>query len=429
MLAASESLEFEHAARLRDQLESVRIASERQEMVGDSTENLDIVAIADDELEAAAQILHVRRGRVVGRHGFILEKVEPLGTAELVGRVLETHYAETPLGIPRTVYVPELPDEPETYSTWLGGLRQAKVDIRVPRRGGKRELLETARRNAAEQLTRHRLRRTGDLTTRALALDELQRYLGLRSAPLRIECYDMSHLSGTDYVGSMVVMEDGLPKRSDYRRFKITAVQGNDDYGAMAEVLTRRLRRLDEGPKATELGRATRFAYPPNLLLIDGGKGQLSAVVRVVEELGLSDRLEVASLAKQFEEVYVPDRSEPIRIPRDSDAIYLLQQIRDEAHRFAISYHRELRGKRMTRGALDAIPGLGEKRKRRLIAELGGVGRVRTASPEDLHALAWLPDTVADAVYRHLHPDHPHPTPPDGPPGRTRADDHLRVSA
>jgi excinuclease ABC subunit C len=403
MLAASQSLEFEQAARLRDQLESIRMASERQEMVGDVTEELDIVAIADDELEAAAQILHVRRGRVVGRHGFILEKVEPLARPELVGRVLESHYAETPLGVPRVVLVPELPDEVSTWSEWLSDRRGSKVEIRVPQRGRKRELLDVARRNASEQLVRHRLRRTSDLTSRALALEELQRYLALDAPPLRIECYDMSHLQGTDYVGSMVVMEDGLAKRSDYRRFKISAVQGNDDYGAMAEVLTRRLRRLDEGPKPAELGRAARFAYPPNLLLLDGGKGQLSVGVRVLAELGLTGRVEVASLAKQFEEVFVPGRDEPIRIPRDSDAIYLLQQIRDEAHRFAITYHRELRAKRMTRGALDGVPGLGEKRRKRLIAELGGLGKVRAASVEELRALPWLPVAVADAVFSHLH--------------------------
>jgi excinuclease ABC subunit C len=416
MLAASESLEFEQAARLRDQLESIRMASQRQEMVGDVTEDLDIVAIADDELEAAAQILHVRRGRVVGRHGFILEKVEPLGSAELVGRVLETHYAETPLGVPKVIIVPELPDEAATWGEWLSERRGAKVAVRVPLRGRKRELLELAARNASEQLVRHRLRRTADLTTRALALDELQQYLGLDAPPLRIECYDMSHLQGTDYVGSMVVMEDGLPKRSDYRRFKVRAVEGNDDYGAMAEVLTRRLRRIDESPRATELGRATRFAYPPSLLLLDGGKGQLAVGVRVLDELGLTDRVQVASLAKQFEEVFVPGRREPIRIPRDSDAIYLLQQIRDEAHRFAITYHRELRAKRMTRGAFDGIAGLGEKRRKRLVAELGGVAKVRAASIETLRALPWLPDTVADALFSHLHSTQPTAARPTGDP-------------
>jgi excinuclease ABC subunit C len=272
----------------------------------------------------------------------------------------------------------------------------------VPLRGRKRGLLELATRNAGELLARHRLRRAADLTSRAKALDELQRYLGLAESPLRIECYDMSHLQGTDYVGSMVVMEDGLPKRSDYRRFKVTAVQGNDDYGAMHEVLTRRLRRLDEDPVGD--GKRHRFAYRPQLLLLDGGKGQLSVGEAVVEELGLTGRIALASLAKQFEEVFVPGRAEPIRIPRDSDAIYLLQQIRDEAHRFAITFHRERRGKRMRQGALDNVPGLGQARRDRLVREMGGVRQVQAASREDLAGLEWLPTRVADSVFEHLHP-------------------------
>src|SRR5271165_4997415 len=282
MRQAADELEFERAARLRDRLATVRLAIERQQMVTDTPENLDVVAIAEDELAAAVQVLHVRRGRVVGRHGFIVEKVEPLTTSQLVGKVLEQHYAETPIGIPREILVPELPEDTATYEAWLSGMRGARVTVRVPRRGRKRELVATARQNAEDQLKRHRLRRATDLTSRAVALEELQQALGLKEAPLRIECYDMSHMQGTDYVGSMVVFEDGLPKRSDYRRFKVSAVQGNDDYGAMHEVLTRRLRRLFETPgdtgAPTELGtdpagaseaadgrrrRGARFAYPP----------------------------------------------------------------------------------------------------------------------------------------------------------------------
>jgi len=423
MRQAAGELEFELAARLRDRLSSVRLAIERQQMVTDTPENLDAVAIADDELVAAVQVLHVRRGRVVGRHGFILEKVEPLTSAELLSRVLAQHYGGTPLGVPRELLVPEMPEDAETYAEWLGRLRGGKVHFRVPLRGRKKELLDTARHNAAEQLNRHRLRRSSDLTSRALALEQLQQALGMTEAPLRIECYDMSHLQGTDYVGSMVVFEDGLPKRSDYRRFKVSAVQGNDDYGAMHEVLTRRLRHLLAGDPgeasfvvagAGENGaddleslgrrrrRASRFAYPPQLLLLDGGKGQLSVGVRVLEELGLSDKVAVASLAKQLEEVFVPGRSEPVVIPRDSEAIYLLQQARDEAHRFAITFHRELRKNRMTKGALDGIPGLGPARRKRLTAELGGVRAVQAATLSQLQAVAWLPDPVAEAVYDHL---------------------------
>jgi excinuclease ABC subunit C len=430
-LAAGE-LEFERAARLRDRLATVRLAVERQQMVTDTPEDLDAVAIAEDELAAAVQVFHVRRGRVVGRHGFIVEKVEPLTTPQLIGRVLEQHYAETPIGIPRDLLVPESPEDVATYEAWLSGLRGGKVTVRVPVRGRKRELLATARQNAEEQLKRHRLRRASDLTSRAAAIEELQHALGLREAPLRIECYDMSHMQGTDYVGSMVVLEDGLPKRSDYRRFKVTAVQGNDDYGAMHEVLTRRLRRLSDTPSAvgaesdgasgTDGGdadervadgaeavvdrrrrRGPRFAYPPQLLLLDGGKGQLGVGVRVLEELGLTDKIAVASLAKQLEEVFVPGRPGPIQIPRDSEAIYLLQQARDEAHRFAIGFHRELRGRRMTRGALDDIVGLGPARRRRLVSELGGVRAVQAASLDDLLAITWLPQAVGRAVYEHLH--------------------------
>ncbi len=420
MSRAAERQEYELAARLRDQLESVQIAGQRQEMVSPSDEDLDVIGLAEDELEAAVQVLHVRHGRVVGRNGFILEKVEPMDRAELVGRVLETNYGETPLSVAREVLVTELPDEQANYTEWLSERRGGRVRIHAPQRGRKRRLLATAVQNAEEQLIRHRTRRAGDLTARALALDQLREYLGLIHAPLRIECYDMSHLQGTDYVGSMVVMEDGLLKRADYRRFKVRNVAGNDDYAAMREVLTRRLRRIDETVVPAEQGRPTRFSYPPHLILVDGGKGQLGIAEEVVADLGLGDRLDLASLAKQFEEVFVPGRSDPIRIPRDSDAIYLLQQLRDEAHRFAISFHRELRGKRMTRGALDEVPGLGPKRRSRLTREFGGVNGVREATEEELLALEWLPASVAAAVYSRLHSG--------GPTRRRRSDTESVLS-
>jgi len=404
MKDASAELSFELAARLRDQLASIRLASERQEMVASSAEDFDLIGLAEDELRAAAQILHVRRGRVVGQEGFVMEKVESLSEGALIGRVLAQYYAETPLGVPKEVFVPHLPEDPETYEAWLGERRGKKVRIVVPERGRKRALLSVAAQNATEALARHRMKRASDLTSRAQALEELRSALDLSESPLRIECYDMSHLQGTDYVGSMVVMEDGLLKRSDYRRFKVSAVAGNDDYGAMAEVLTRRLKRLDDKDDGSVPGRPRRFSYPPQLLLLDGGKGQLGVGVKVLKECGLSHSIAVAALAKQFEEVFVPGRRDPIRIPRDSEAIYLLQELRDEAHRFAITYHRSLRGKRMVRGALVGIPGLGKSRQARLIKELGGVRAVQRASLEDLRALTWLPQTVADATYAHLHP-------------------------
>jgi excinuclease ABC subunit C len=266
-------------------------------------------------------------------------------------------------------------------------------------------------RNAGEAFNRHRLRRAGDHNSRARALNELQEHLGLPVAPLRIECYDMSHIQGTDYVGSMVVMEDGLPRKSEYRRFKVKGVPGNDDYAAMEEVLTRRLTAYLAERDHPERERGDKFAYPPQLLLVDGGKGQLAVAHRVVEELGLADEIPVASLAKRFEEVFVPGSAEPVRIPRQSEALYLLQRIRDEAHRFAIQYHRTLRNKRMTKSSLDGIAGLGPTRRKRLVKELGGVNAVKRASLDELTALSWLPDQVAHAVYTTLHePSRPNRT-------------------
>jgi excinuclease ABC subunit C len=277
------------------------------------------------------------------------------------------------------------------------------VQVRVPQRGDKRELHETVTRNAKEELTRHRLRRATDHNSRARALNELQDELGLAEAPLRIECYDMAHLHGTDYVGSMVVFEDGLPKKADYRRFKVKGVDGNDDFAAMEEVLTRRLTAYLEERDRPAGERLGRFSYPPQLLLVDGGKGQLGVAERVVRDLGLDAEIPVASLAKRFEEVYVPGRGDPVQIPRQSEALYLLQRLRDEAHRFANSFHRELRGKRMTTSVLDGVPGLGPTRRQRLVKELGGVNAVKRASLDDLKSLSWLPDAVAEAIYAKIH--------------------------
>jgi excinuclease ABC subunit C len=299
--------------------------------------------------------------------------------------------------VPRKLLVPEIPGDVAVLESWLHTIRDGPVSITIPQRGPKRALQETVTRSAAEDLARHRLRRAADHNARSKALTELQSALGLKEAPLRIECFDMSHLQGTDYVGSMVVMEDGLAKRSDYRRFKVKSVAGNDDYAAMEEVLTRRLTALKEPQVQGE--RPRRFAYRPNLLLVDGGKGQLGVAQRVVDELGLTGEIELASLAKQFEEVYRPGSSEPVRLRRGSDALYLLQRVRDEAHRFAITFHRESRGKRMTRSILDGIPGLGPTRRARLVKELGGVNAVRSATLEQLQSLTWLPDQVGVAVY------------------------------
>jgi excinuclease ABC subunit C len=403
MVDAAEHLEYERAARMRDRLVSVRKAIEKQQMVAERSEDLDVIGLADDDLEASVQVFFVRKGRVVGRRGFIVDKVEDVTRAELIGRVIEGLYDDPALGIPGQVLVPDDPDDTQLYQDWLSELRGSRVTVRVPRRGDKRGLQDTVTRNATEEFTRHRLRRASDHNSRARALRELQEALGLPEAPLRIECYDMSHIQGTDYVGSMVVMEDGLAKKRDYRRFKVRDVPGNDDFAAMREVLTRRLQAYLIERKRPVADREGRFSYPPQLLVVDGGKGQLSVAREVVEELGLEAEVPVAALAKRFEEVYVPGRAEPVRIPRQSEALYLLQRLRDEAHRFAISYHRQLRDKRMTTSVLDDIPGLGPVRQKRLRAELGGVTGVKRASLDQLQALPWLPNTVAQAVWDKVH--------------------------
>ena len=403
MTTAADDYEFELAARLRDQLASVRKAIEKQQMVGARSDDFDVIGVHGDELETAVQVFFVRRGRVVGRRGFIVDRVEDLTDAELTDKILEGVYSEEPaVGYPKQVLVPVDSSDPELYSAWMGELRGSAVSVRVPQRGDKKALLETVTRNAHESFNRHRLKRASDHNSRARALNELQEYLGLDESPLRIECYDMSHIQGTDYVGSMVVVEDGLPKKSDYRRFKIKTVDGNNDFAAMAEVLERRLTAYiaDQKKPVEERGR---FAYPPNLIVVDGGKGQLSASLEVIREMGLEHEIPIVALAKQFEEVYIPGRSAPIRIPRQSEALYLLQRLRDESHRFAINYHRQLRGKRMTKSALDDISGLGPARKARLLKEFGTVKAVKAATEEELAALSWLPDTVASNVWNHLH--------------------------
>ena len=403
MADAAEELEFEKAARIRDRLATVRKAIEKQQMVADGNENLDVIGLADDDLEASVFVFHVRRGRVTGRRSIILDKAEPLTEAELVDKVLEAVYDEPPVqGMPRVVLVPSESSEPELYQEWLSLLRGTKVALRVPQRGSKKDLMATVTQNAEEAFTRHRLKRASDHNSRAKALNELQTWLDLPDAPLRIECYDMSHLQGSDYVGSMVVVEDGIAAKSEYRRFKVRTVDQNDDFAAMEEVLTRRLTNYlsDRDKPVADRGR---FQYPPQLLVVDGGKGQLGVAVRVLDELGLSEQIPVCALAKRFEEVHLPDRGEPVVIPRQSEALYLLQRIRDESHRFAIDYHRRLRDKRMTTSVLDDIPGLGPTRRKRLIKELGSIKKVRQAERETLRALTWLPDAVADAVYEKTH--------------------------
>ena len=345
----------------------------------------------------------MRRGRVVGHRGFVAEKVEDLTGPEFLALILQQVYGTDGTEVPRRVLVPEVPADLDVLTTWLRTLREGPVDLAVPQRGPKRALQETVTRSAAEDLARHRLRRASDHNARSKALTELQEALGLREAPLRIECYDMSHLQGTDYVGSMVVLEDGLAKRSDYRRFKVKTVGGNDDYAAMEEVLTRRLTALSRGEGRPGHGAPPPVRLPPQPVAGRRRQGPAGRGRTGGTRAGARGR-DRAGLPGQAIRGGLPPRSAaPIRLRRGSDALYLLQRVRDEAHRFAITFHRERRGKRMTASVLDGIPGLGPARRTRLVKEMGGVNAVRAASLEELLSRSWLPDDVGLAVYDGIH--------------------------
>ncbi len=400
MKIASKEQDYERAARYRDRLFNVQKAAEKQVMVGTRSEDFDVVTYVDDEFEAAAHAFFVRNGRVLGQRSFILDKAENLPTGVLQSRILEKLYIEAnPLGNPKAIFVETEPHNKQFYEAWLSGERGSKVQIRIPQKGTKKTLMETVRLNAEDAFKRHRLKRLGDHNSRSKALNDLQKFLNLPNSPLRIECYDMSHLQGSNYVGSMVVMEDAILKKKDYRKFKIKSIDGNDDYAAMAEVVRRRLMNLlkEESDQSND---ASSFSYPPQLLLVDGGKGQLSATVAVLKELNLFGRIPVASLAKRNEEIFLPGKSEPVILPRNSESLYLLQRIRDESHRFAITYHRQLRKKDMKNSVLDGVSGLGPSRRARLIKEFGSINKIRQATLEDLLKLTWLPEEVAKSVYQ-----------------------------
>jgi len=407
MIAASNATDFERAAKIRDRLTAIHQVLEKQQMVGVQEDDLDVIGIAQDEITAAVQIFFVRKGRVIGRNGFILDKVEDVSAELLVDRILENVYGDEPaLGIPKQVLVPVLPESHEAVEKWLSDVRTTQVSVRVPMRGDKRELQETVTMNATKELARHRLKRSADQHSRTMALNDLQKLLLLPHFPLRIECYDMAHLHGTDYVGSMVVLEDGLPAKTEYRRFKIKDVPGNDDYAAMREVLMRRLsayKKERDLPISERGSKPGKFAYAPQLILVDGGKGQLGVAIDVIKELGLENEIPVASLAKRLEEVFVPGSSMPIDVPRGSEALFMLQVIRDEAHRFANTFHRQLRGKRMKVSGLDGIPGLGAARKEKLMQVFGSMKSLREASADEILAQSGLPQVVSQAVFNALH--------------------------
>jgi len=466
MTAAADQLDFERAARLRDDLGALKRALEKQAVVlGDGTD-ADVVAFADDDLEAAVQVFHVRGGRVRGQRGWIVEKPGDPGEsseAALVEQFLAQFYGaeaelggppETELGgppgaelggppgaelsgaadessnpVPKEVLVPCLPPNAEQLAAWLSALRGSRVALRVPRRGDKRALAETVHRNAREALQQHKLKRAGDFTARSAALQNIQESLGLAEAPLRIECVDISHVQGTDVVGSLVVFEDGLPRKSDYRHFAIREAAGegrSDDVASIAEVTRRRflrhVRDANDDGEPVEAGKR-RFAYPPNLFVVDGGVPQVNAAQTVLDELGVTD-VAVIGLAKRLEEVWVPGEPDPVILPRNSEGLYLLQRVRDEAHRFAISYHRSKRSKRMTASALDAVRGLGQARRKALVAHFGSVAKLRQASIAEITEVPGIGATTAAAVLEALGAAHTSDTEPN-PAGFDAADDPV----
>ncbi|MFD9291099.1 excinuclease ABC subunit UvrC [Streptomyces sp. NPDC060030] len=462
MTQAAEEMEYERAARLRDDAEALKRAMEKSAVVLADATDADLIAVAEDELEAAVQIFHVRGGRVRGQRGWVTDKVEAVDTSGLVEHALQQLYGEeSGDSVPKEVLVPALPEDPDAVSQWLADRRGSQVSLRIPQRGDKKDLMGTVQRNAQQALGLHKTRRASDLTTRSRALEEIAEALGLDTAPLRVECFDISHLQGDDVVASMVVFEDGLARKSEYRRFQIKGFEGQDDVRSMHEVIGRRFKRYlqekertgewedspaptgpvpapahattppgPDGPTADgarppahgstpppagtaepaapepvsvreepreDDGRPKRFAYPPQLVVVDGGQPQVAAAKRALDELGIDD-IAVCGLAKRLEEVWLPDDDDPVVLPRSSEGLYLLQRIRDEAHRFAITYQRAKRAKRIRSSPLDDVPGLGETRKQALIKHFGSVKKLRQATIDEICEVPGIGRRTAESV-------------------------------
>ncbi|WP_030246764.1 MULTISPECIES: excinuclease ABC subunit UvrC [unclassified Streptomyces] len=420
---AAEEMEYERAARLRDDIEALKKAMEKNAVVLADATDADLIAVAEDELEAAVQIFHVRGGRVRGQRGWVTDKVEEITTGALVEHALQQLYGEeTGDAVPKEVLVPALPDPVEPVQEWLAGRRGSGVSLRVPQRGDKKALMETVQRNAQQALVLHKTKRASDLTTRSRALEEIADALDLDSAPLRIECYDISHLQGDDVVASMVVFEDGLARKSEYRRFQIKGFAGQDDVRSMHEVITRRFRRyLAEKEKTGEWtdgedadnagngeltstntlteddGRPKKFAYPPQLVVVDGGAPQVAAAQRALDDLGIDD-IAVCGLAKRLEEVWLPGDDDPVVLPRTSEGLYLLQRVRDEAHRFAITYQRAKRSKRFRSSPLDDVPGLGDTRRQALLKHFGSLKKLRSATIDQICEVPGIGRKTAETI-------------------------------
>ncbi|MEW2562861.1 excinuclease ABC subunit UvrC [Streptomyces griseorubiginosus] len=432
MADAAEEMEYERAARLRDDIGALRKAMEKSAVVLADATDADLIAVAEDELEAAVQIFHVRGGRVRGQRGWVTDKVEEITTGALVEHALQQLYGEEKGdAVPKEVLVPALPEPVEPVQEWLAERRGSGVSLRIPQRGDKKALMETVQRNAQQALVLHKTKRASDLTTRSRALEEIAEALDLDSAPLRIECYDISHLQGDDVVASMVVFEDGLQRKSEYRRFQIKGFAGQDDVRSMHEVISRRFRRylaekektgewVDDASQAAfkdasgrnvptgapdapdgglkdDDGRPRKFAYPPQLVVVDGGRPQVAAAKRALDELGIDD-IAVCGLAKRLEEVWLPDDEDPIVLPRTSEGLYLLQRVRDEAHRFAITYQRTKRAQRFRSSPLDDVPGLGDTRKQALLKHFGSLKKLRSATIDQICEVPGIGRKTAETI-------------------------------
>lgn len=410
MADAAEEMEYERAARLRDDIGALKKAMEKSAVVLADATDADLIAVAEDELEAAVQIFHVRGGRVRGQRGWVTDKVEEITTGALVEHALQQLYGEeTGDSVPKEVLVPALPEPVEPVQEWLTARRGSHVSLRIPQRGDKKALMETVQRNALQALALHKTKRASDLTTRSRALEEIAEALDLDSAPLRIECYDISHLQGDDVVASMVVFEDGLQRKSEYRRFQIKGFAGQDDVRSMHEVISRRFRRyLAEKEKTGEWadgedslteddGRPKKFAYPPQLVVVDGGQPQVAAARKALDELGIDD-IAVCGLAKRLEEVWLPEEDDPVVLPRTSEGLYLLQRVRDEAHRFAITYQRTKRAQRFRSSPLDDVPGLGDTRKQALLKHFGSLKKLRSATIDQICEVPGIGRKTAETI-------------------------------
>ena len=402
MQEAAESLDFEKAALVRDQIQAIEHVVEKQKVMSPVMADHDVIAFARENSDTCMQVFFIRAGRLIGREYFLLDGTVEEDDRAIVTSFIKQFYDQVST-VPPEILLPQEVDEVMIIRDWLRSKRGANVMLKVPRRGQKRELVQMAAENAAETLSHLRAQWQADESKQSEALSDLQQSLNLSEPPMRIECYDVSTLQGTNTVSSMVVFVKGVPRKSDYRRFKMRRVKGQDDFASMQETLRRRFKRMKDAGYQLKESPSKKDEYNawsllPNLVIVDGGKGQLNAALEVLDEFDLRDAVPIAGLAKREEELFIPDQSEPVLLPRNSQGLYLVQRIRDEAHRFAVEYHRKLRSKRGIASQLDKIPGIGPRRRQRLLKTFGSIEAIRQASVDDLAAVPGMTRGAAEQV-------------------------------